>query len=274
MTHAGTPGWPRTARVAARRALRVGGFVGVTAALIPVYVARDAVARASARSRVRDLWLRRWSGALLRLFAVRVDYAPPGDDAAEPAGSAPRRGRLVVANHRSALDIGILLYRFGGHMVSRADLRGWRMVGAAAGSVVTVFVDRECTSSGASTLRAVRALLRAGETVIVFPEGTTFEGDDVRPFHPGVFIGALRAGADVVPVGIAYATGSGAAFVGESFTKHLSRMAGAEDARVTVCIGDPLVVADGARAVDLATAAHDAVETLVRTARVSVDERR
>ena len=57
----------------------------------------------------------------------------------------------------------------------------------------------------------------AGQTVIVFPEGTTFAGDEVRPFHAGAFVAALRTGAEIVPVGLAYQRGSGAAFVDESF---------------------------------------------------------
>jgi 1-acyl-sn-glycerol-3-phosphate acyltransferase len=140
-----------------------------------------------------------------------------------------------------------------------------------------VFVDRQSTVSGASTIRAVRSLLERGETVLVFPEGTTFEGDVVRPFQPGAFIGALRTGAKIIPVGIAYATGSAAAFVGESFTSHLSRMAGSGRTSVVVRIGDPIdATADGraARAGDVAKRAEAAVQALVLEARRAVDRGR
>jgi 1-acyl-sn-glycerol-3-phosphate acyltransferase len=253
-------------RVVVRKAARIGGFAGITAALLPLYVARDRIARPDHRGEVRDRWVRRWSGSLLRLFAVEVDHR----------GERPREGgagggRLVVSNHRSALDVGILLQRFGGHMVSRADLARWPLVGAAARSVGTVFVDRSSRMSGASTIRHVRDLLAGGETVLVFPEGTTFEGDVVRPFQPGAFIGALKTGATVVPVGIAYRTGSGAAFVGESFAAHLARMAASEPTRVVVRTGAPIEIAGGARAADLASTAHDAVQALVALARAEVD---
>jgi 1-acyl-sn-glycerol-3-phosphate acyltransferase len=249
----------------ARKAARIGGFAGITATLLPLYVARDRVARPDRRGVVRDRWVRRWSGSLLRLFAVEIDHR--GETLRPGRGG----GRLVVSNHRSALDVGILLHRFGGHMVSRADLARWPLVGAAARSVGTVFVDRSSRMSGASTIRQVRDLLASGETILVFPEGTTFEGDVVRPFQPGAFIGALKTGATVVPVGIAYRTGSGAAFVGESFTAHLARMAGSEPTRVVVRTGAPIEVAEGARAADLALAAHDAVQALVTLARAEVD---
>jgi 1-acyl-sn-glycerol-3-phosphate acyltransferase len=200
----------------------------------------------------------------LRLFGVRLR--------ARKAPALSRgRGHLVVSNHRSTADILLLLRSFGGHMVSRADLSRWPLVGVAARSVGTVFVDRSDAVSGANAVRTIRTLLARGSTVIVFPEGTTFPDDEVRPFHAGAFVAALRSGADVVPVGLAYQTGSGAAFVNESFGAHLSRMAAAEPSSVAMCVGEPIAIAAGARAADLRERAHAAVQRLVREARALVD---
>jgi 1-acyl-sn-glycerol-3-phosphate acyltransferase len=116
--------------------------------------------------------------------------------------------------------------------------------------------------------------LKRGETICLFPEGTTFEGDDVRPFHAGAFSAALRTKAEIVPVGIAYETGSGASFVNEPFLAHLGRMAGADPTRVVACVGAPIAVADDARAATLASAARDGVQTLVHRARALVDAAR
>jgi 1-acyl-sn-glycerol-3-phosphate acyltransferase len=267
----GSPGVLSGPRAKAlRKALRIGGFAGITGTLLPLYVTRDRLTPEGAKGPVRDRWVKRWSGSLLRLFGVTVDYREP---ARASATATEGRGRLVVSNHRSALDIGVLLRHFGGHMVSRADLAAWPLVGAAARSVGTVFVDRASKISGASTIRAVRALLKSGETVLVFPEGTTFEGDVVRPFHPGAFVGALTSGAVVVPVGVAYETGSEAAFVGESFTSHLARMAGSGSTRVVARIGEPIEIAPGTKAEGLADAARGAVQILVEQARRDVDAR-
>jgi 1-acyl-sn-glycerol-3-phosphate acyltransferase len=177
----------------------------------------------------------------------------------------------VVANHRSTADVLALLHAFGGRMVSRADLARWPLVGPAARAVGTIFVDRADAASGAGAVRAIRTQLAAGSTVIVFPEGTTYPGDDVRPFHPGAFIAALRSGSDVVPVGLAYQTGSGAAFVNESFPAHLARMAAAEPSRVAMCIGTPITIAERTRAGHLAARAQTDVQRLVGAARALVD---
>lgn len=257
-------------RVSARRVVRTAGFVGITAAMLPAFAAREAVTPEAAKDALRDRWLRRWSRSLLELFAVHVEHTGQGAAHAADAGEHGR-GRLVVANHRSTIDIAVLLRTFGGHMVSRADIGGWPVIGAAARIVGTVFVDRQSAVSGANAIRAMRDLLKAGRTVIIFPEGTTFADDEVRPFHVGAFVAALRTGAEVWPVGLAYERGSGAAFVGESFVKHLSRMAAAAPTRVAMCIGDPIAIADKARAGDLRDRAHAAVQALVTKARRDVD---
>lgn len=245
-----------------RQLARIAGFAGVTAGMLPVFVAHERLARDDERERVRERWVAAWAGTLLALFGVNETVR----------GEAPRseRGRLIVASHRSTADILLLLKVIGGRMVSRADLAKWPLVGVAARSVGTLFVDRKDASSGATAVRTIRTRLAAGDSVIVFPEGTTFPDDEVRPFHAGAFVAAAKSGADIVPVGIAYQTGSGAAFVNESFPAHLARMAAAPPSRVALCIGDALPVG-AAKASDLRDHAHERVQQLVRQARSVVD---
>ncbi|MGH7329733.1 MAG: lysophospholipid acyltransferase family protein, partial [Polyangiaceae bacterium] len=121
--------------------------------------------------------------------------------------------------------------------------------------------------SGASVIRIIQDLLEKGDTVCVFPEGTTFADDVVRPFQAGAFVAASRANAEIVPVGIVYEAGSGAAFVGEPFMAHLARLAGASPSRVRISIGEALRASshDGK---ELAQKARDAVQDLVDAARV------
>jgi lyso-ornithine lipid O-acyltransferase len=249
-----------------RRAARVGAFGTTTAVMLPAFMARKAVASPESRDAVRDRWVGAWCRTLLRAFGVGVIVAgAPG------LGGPATRGRLVVANHRSTADILALLRAFGGAMVSRADVAGWPLIGAAARAVGTVFVDRSNAFSGATAVRAIRARLVRGGTVIVFPEGGTSSGDEVRLFRPGAFIAALRADAEVVPVGLAYSSGSEAAFVDESFPAHLARMAAATPSKVAMCIGAPILGSAGARAESLRDSAHAEVTRLVAQARTLVD---
>ena len=247
------------------RAARVAGFGGLTAALLPGLIAHERLTAEPRRNEVRRRWVGVWADSLLRIFGVQAIVRR---GAAHTLATG--KGRLVVANHRSTADVLLLLRTFGGRMVSRADLAGWPLVGAAARAAGTLFVDRASAASGATAVRAIRSRLLAGDTIIVFPEGTTFPDDDVRPFHAGAFLAAARCDIDIVPVGLAYQSGSGAAFVGESFPAHLARMAAARPSRVALCEGVPLPTGSS-KAASLRDEAHAEVQRLVLEARALVD---
>jgi 1-acyl-sn-glycerol-3-phosphate acyltransferase len=256
-------GWRAPARSAARIATRAA----VTSAMLPAFALRDAMAAAGDRRAVRDLWLRRWAGAMLATFAVapRVERVS--------ASPEPTSKRIIVANHRSAIDILLVAHLFGGRLVSRADISRWPLVGAAARSVGTIFVDRADARSGAGALRTMASFLQGGDTICIFPEGTTFADDEVRPFHPGAFIAAARAGAAIVPVGIAYPRGSEAAYFRESFAQHLLRVSRAPSCSVAVCIGAAWTPERGSKAAAARDWAHAQVSQLVGQARRIADER-
>ena len=248
-----------------RRVARVAGFLGVTSALLPAYALRDRLVEHGERDALRDRWTRRWADGLMRIFGV--DLVVLGD-----AGHATqKRGRLVVSNHRGVVDVMILLRSFGGFMVSRADLSGWPLVGAAARSTGTIFVDRKSRSSGAHTIRAIRAQLALGHTVNVFPEGTTYAGDEVRPFHAGAFLAATNQDVDLIPVGIAYSRNSQAAFVEETFPQHLARMSVADRSTVVMAVGAPIAGKSERKAAALSERAREAVAEQVARARAHAD---
>lgn len=247
-----------------RQVRRAGGFAGVTALMLPPFVAHMRVTpEGDPKEELRDAWVKAWAKSLLRIFDVDVVVR----------GTVPERthlgerGRVIVANHRSAIDIGVLLATFGGTMVSRADLATWPLVGAAARSVGTVFVERTKIESGASVVRTVQRALEAGRTIVVFPEGTTFDGDEVRTFQRGAFVAAASAGAEILPVGLAYPRSSSAAFVNETFPQHLSRMARGGGTRMGLAVGAPFVAGRGERSQALTARAHAAVQDLVWLAR-------
>jgi lyso-ornithine lipid O-acyltransferase len=251
----------------ARRVVRVVGLLVVTAWYVAVHDMHRRVSRAAERERVRRRRVRGWARSLLRLFAFHVEVQ--GDIPASVAS-----GILVVANHRSPADIIALLYVFGGYIVSRADLARWPVIGAGARSIGTVFVDRSDNASGSTALQAIQRLLTAGQTVIVFPEATIFDGDDVRPFKGGSFGAARRTRAHVLPVGIAYASGSDAVAQEPSFMAHVARVAISGPSRVVVQIGEPIPAASADDTAALSESAHAAVQRLVGEARRSVDASR
>jgi 1-acyl-sn-glycerol-3-phosphate acyltransferase len=211
------------------------------------------------RTQILQRWIRRWARGLLALFGVERRLC----------GNAPRWGggpRLVVANHRSPLDIIALLECFGGYVLARHDLDRWPMLGYAARESGTIFVDRNDPRSGVKAIREIRKRLRAGETVIVFPEGTTHAGDEVHPFQGGALAATRGLDVELLPVGIAYEPG--AEFVNESFGQHVLRVAQRRKTPVAICVGSPIAAGGDREA--LARALHAEVQQLVHQARAAL----
>lgn len=115
---------------------------------------------------------------------------------------------LIVANHTSYLDIEILGALVRGSFVAKAEVAGWPLFGILARLQRTVFVDRRASQAGKQK-DAITRRLDKGERLILFPEGTTGDGNRVLPFKRALFAVAQQefrgAPLAVQPVSIAYA---------------------------------------------------------------------
>jgi len=251
----GSAAFPAVVRAPAR----VAAFASVTAGLLAAARTHQLVVAGPRREAVFARYQHAWYRALLDLFGVRVALA--GD----PEASASRGGRLVVANHRSTLDVAVLGWLFGGRLLSRADVARWPLLGPAARAAGTIFVDRQKRSSGANALRSIRSALRDGATIVLFPEGTTHTDDLVRPFRRGAFAAAEELGVPVVPVGLAYDSSQRAVFGDEPFSAHATRIAAGPGLSVAVRIGDP--IGDRSTSEPVPGLARAAVQMLVDAAR-------
>ena len=177
-----------------------------------------------------DRWKQRWGrGACWILGVERTVVAPPPP-------RTPGRGRLVVANHRTPLDIACLMSEFGGIFLANHKTRQAPIIGLAAESVLTVFVDRDDKNSGAQAIRQMRRHLSEGRTVVVFPEGTTFAGDEVRELKGGALIAAAGLEVDIVPVGLAYPPGT--EFTEHHLSTHARRFLSRPRTPVGMAVGD------------------------------------
>jgi 1-acyl-sn-glycerol-3-phosphate acyltransferase len=202
-----------------------------------------------------------WSHRMFPLFGLDL-HVVSGE---VPYGLGPY---LVVANHRSPLDILLGIHLMGGVVVSHQGVADMPVVGHAAAYTDTIFVDRSDSRSGARAIRQMRRRLVEGRNVIVFPEGTTFAGDEVRPFKRGAFSAAKGLDVKVLPLGVAYPPGM--EFVDESFGRHLLRTSTRRRTPIHVCIGEPEPVPKGAAEVE---AVRQRVQALVDEAAAARDGR-
>lgn len=116
------------------------------------------------------------------------------------------RPTLFVANHTSYLDIEILGASIPGSFVSKADVDGWPLFGWLARLQRTIFIDRQRRSIRRQR-DALNARLRAGDRLILFPEGTSGDGQRLLPFKSALFSAVMEAaGRDIAvqPVSVAY----------------------------------------------------------------------
>ncbi len=251
--------------------LRTAGFVGLTVGFLAGFESERALARTQLeRDDVMYKWMARYGAGLCRLYGLEVAARGPYVEAPGgryPARDAQGKGRLFVMNHRSMLDIFVNLAFLEANIVSRADLSKWPVIGLAARRVGTLFVDRQSKQSGAAVINTMCDAVERGRAVMVYPEGTTHKGDEVRAFRPGAFLAAQRTGAEVVPVGIAYADDDIIHFGDETFPAHLKRVSSARRLRVALEIGDPLFPGDHPDVDALKQRAHAEVQALVRRAR-------
>lgn len=138
-----------------------------------------------------------WSGGLLAAAAVRVRAEV--DPALDP------RGRYVfLANHQSLFDIPAILATSPGQlrMIAKRSLFKIPIFGWAIRAGGFIPVDREDRSTAVRTFASAAAHLRAGTSMLLFPEGTRSRSDELLPFQRGGFLLALKSGLPIVPVGV------------------------------------------------------------------------
>ena len=218
------------------------GLLLCMSALAPLRRLDPARAR-SVRSRLVRWWMRR----LISRINVRVCT-----DGAPTAGPA-----LLVANHVSWLDIPCLLQGQDMRFVAKQELAHWPVVGALAACSGTIFIARGHGADQA--LHEMGAALDAGHQVLVFPEGTSTDGTDVKRFHARLFEAAIAARVPVQPIAICYPIEdrlhSLVPFVRDDrFVPHLWRILGERAITAVIHFG-PLIPPGPARG-DLAGQAH------------------
>jgi 1-acyl-sn-glycerol-3-phosphate acyltransferase len=188
---------PRAARLA-RAAFRLVSFCATLAAVTVDFGFQLWLAGKSRDLRARCEWTSRSARKLMRCVNLRPHYS----------GEPPRAG-LLVSNHLGYLDILVLAARQPAVFVSKADVRGWPVLGFLTRLAGTLFVRRERRTDVSPLNNQVVALLRAGFVVVVFPEGTSSDGHKVLPFFSSLLEPAVAGGCAVTPAFIRYELAGG-----------------------------------------------------------------
>jgi 1-acyl-sn-glycerol-3-phosphate acyltransferase len=141
----------------------------------------------------RERLMHWWTSTLLDVLDIELRVA--GEPLAGP--------RLTVANHVSWLDIAVIGACEPTRFLSKSEVKDWPVAGWLAAAAGTFYIRR---GKGGSEplLHKLVPHLRAGGTIVLFPEGTTTDGHSVGTFHSRLFAAAIDSGCPVQPVALRY----------------------------------------------------------------------
>lgn len=165
---------------------------------------------------------------------------------------------LFACNHTSYSDISILGALLPASFVAKAEVASWPFFGGLAKLQRTVFVDRRPAKATVQRDEMVRRL-EAGDNLILFPEGTSSDGNAVLPFKSALFsVAQIEPNGQpllVQPVSIAYTRLDGMpvgralrpyfAWYGDmTLAPHFWEVAGLGHATVDVVFHPPVTIRD------------------------------
>ena len=147
----------------------------------------------------RQARIRGWSQKMLRLIGIELRVE----------GTPAAGGSLLALNHISWLDIMVVHAVVPeARFVSKADVKAWPLVSRLVDSAGTLYLERERKRDALRVVHDMAAALRAGQTVAIFPEGTTSTGHGLLPFHANLLQAAIATATPVQPVALRFSDSS------------------------------------------------------------------
>jgi 1-acyl-sn-glycerol-3-phosphate acyltransferase len=201
---------------------------------------------------------------LLTLFGVRV-HVKHRDRLHKTAN-----GRLIVSNHLSYIDILIISSLVPSVFITSVELKNTALLGMLARLSGSIFVERRKPSGLKREIEDIAFALGQGLPVVLFPEGTTSNGERVQPFKNSLFDSAVIANADIIPVCLHYTRVNNKRITpetrdnvfyygGVSFGKHLLRFLSLASVDVEVVPLKAISVHPGRSRKDLAAEAREVI---------------
>lgn len=139
--------------------------------------------------------IQQWSQQLLDIFGIALVVTNPG--------VLPGHSYLLSSNHVSWMDIHAINAFKPIRFVAKSEVEGWPIFGWMAKQLGTVFIKRDSSRHAHFVVGEMSEVLKL-EPVCIFPEGTSTNGESVRPFKPNLFESAVLAGVPVFSLAIRY----------------------------------------------------------------------
>ena len=108
---------------------------------------------------------------------------------------------LYVPNHSSYLDVIVLGSILRASFVAKSEVEDWPVIGALAKLQQTAFVERRAVRAAEQRDDLHQRLLR-GQSIVLFPEGTSSDGQQTLPFKSSLFGITETEGTDSQPISV------------------------------------------------------------------------
>ncbi|NND31024.1 MAG: 1-acyl-sn-glycerol-3-phosphate acyltransferase [Saprospiraceae bacterium] len=140
--------------------------------------------------RIRRAWIK-FISPVLGLKILNRTNPVPGDF-------------LYIGNHRSFMDPVVILHHIFALPLAKSEVKSYPLIGFGAGITGVLYVVRDSADSRLDARQAIASTLQNGQSVLVYPEGTTFNTPLSGPFKKGSFEIAAVLDVPIIPVAIEY----------------------------------------------------------------------
>ena len=135
---------------------------------------------------------------LLRLI-LNIKVTVTGDE-----GQMERGGYVIIANHVSYVDGIVLGSIFPILFVSKREVRSWPIIGQWNLLCGSIFINRQRKEEVGALVEEMTRKLKHEANILLFPEGTSTNGEKMLPFQTVPLAAPLRNRSIIVPVTLTY----------------------------------------------------------------------
>lgn len=168
-------------------------FLAITAVVVMFWYSFDA--KKGSINAKQKAYRKKWLHTVVKVIGLEIELK--GDITKD------EQSALWVANHISWMDIAVVGTQ-GVGFLSKVEVRKWPIIGWLGEQSGTVFIDRGTKNASQVAAKTIAKKINDGDSILVFPEGTTGTGKDVKRFHARIFAPALDHQLYVQAIAIQY----------------------------------------------------------------------
>lgn len=138
-----------------------------------------------------SLIARLWGSGIARIIGLNIKIH--GD-------ASTFKGGLIVSNHTGYIDIITHAASFPLRFTPKADIAKWPFLGWFLALNHPIWIDRGSRRSAKKTLDEFKETMAHDIPLIVYPEGTSTDGNEILKFKPTLFEATVNSDIPILPV--------------------------------------------------------------------------